>query len=122
MKLKGSLGCSDHELVVLETFTALRRAHSKLPILDFRKADLGLFRDLLGKVPGNKALEKRETPESWLILKKEEVRQNHQEASLDEQGAPGQSQTQKESWQRVEARTGSLRGAQWNCLSYQRSC
>ncbi|PKU46491.1 rna-directed dna polymerase from mobile element jockey- hypothetical protein [Limosa lapponica baueri] len=46
---------------------------------------------------------------------KEEVGQKHQEACMDEQGAPGQSQTQKGSLQRVEARTGSLRGIQRYC-------
>ncbi|GAB0189120.1 hypothetical protein GRJ2_001377300 [Grus japonensis] len=48
VKLKGSLGCSDHEMV---DFRAARRAHSKLTTLDFRRADFGLFRDLLGRVP-----------------------------------------------------------------------
>ncbi|GAB0178237.1 mitochondrial enolase superfamily member 1 [Grus japonensis] len=43
---------------------------------------------------------------------KEEVRQKHQEACVDEEGAPGQTQTQKERLQRLEARAGSLRGIQ----------
>lgn len=89
VKLKDSLGCSDHELVAFETLTAVRRAHRKLPILDFRKADLGVFRDFLGKIPGNKSLKERDAPESCLILQnrcpisgamypnKEEVRKNH---------------------------------------------
>jgi len=50
---------------------------------------------------------------------KEEVRQKCQEACMGEQGAPGQTQTQKGSLQRVEARTGSLGGIQMNCLSSQ---
>ena len=33
---------------------------------------------------------------------------------MDEQGAPRQTQTQKGSLQRLEARTGSLRGIQRN--------
>ena len=52
---------------------------------------------------------------------KEEVRQKHQEACMDEQGAPGQAQTQTGSLQRVEARTGSLGGIERNCLSSQGS-
>ncbi|GAB0176047.1 nucleoside diphosphate kinase 6 [Grus japonensis] len=47
VKLKGSLGCSDHEMVEFKILRAARRAHSKLTTLDFRKADFGLFRDLL---------------------------------------------------------------------------
>jgi len=48
---------------------------------------------------------------------KEEVRQKHQEACMDEQGAPGQPPTQKESLQRMDARTGSLGGTQRCCPS-----
>ncbi|GAB0184987.1 hypothetical protein GRJ2_000964000 [Grus japonensis] len=58
--LKGSLGCSDHEIVEFSILSAARRAHIKLTTLDFRRADFadfGLFRDLLGRVPWDKALE-----------------------------------------------------------------
>ncbi|KFQ40129.1 hypothetical protein N332_13281, partial [Mesitornis unicolor] len=37
--------------------------------LDFRRANFRLFRDLLGKVLWDKALEGREAQESWLIFK-----------------------------------------------------
>jgi len=50
---------------------------------------------------------------------KEEVRQKHREACMDEQVAPEQTQTRKGSLQRVEARTGSLGEAHRNCLSSQ---
>ncbi|KAK4828314.1 hypothetical protein QYF61_025326 [Mycteria americana] len=49
VKLKGSLGCSDHEMVEFKILRAARRAHSKLTTLDFRRADFGLFKDLLGR-------------------------------------------------------------------------
>jgi len=48
---------------------------------------------------------------------REEVRQKHQEACMDEQGAPAQTPAQKGSHKRVEARTGSLAGTQRNCPS-----
>ncbi|GAB0180275.1 hypothetical protein GRJ2_000492800 [Grus japonensis] len=51
VKLKGSLGCSNHEMVEFRILRAVRRAHSKLTTLDFRRADFGLFRDLLGRIP-----------------------------------------------------------------------
>ncbi|GAB0181373.1 hypothetical protein GRJ2_000602600 [Grus japonensis] len=51
VKLKGSHGCSDHEMVEFEILRAVRRVHSKLTALDFRGADFALFRDLLGRVP-----------------------------------------------------------------------
>jgi len=62
VKLKGSFGCSDHEMVKFKLLRAARRAHSKLTTLDFRTADFGLFRDLLGRVPWDKALEGRGAP------------------------------------------------------------
>ncbi|GAB0186969.1 mitochondrial enolase superfamily member 1 [Grus japonensis] len=66
VKLKGSHGCSDHEMVELKILRAPRRAHSKLATLDFRRADFGLFRDLLGRGPWVKALEGRGVQESRL--------------------------------------------------------
>ncbi|GAB0208028.1 hypothetical protein GRJ2_003268500 [Grus japonensis] len=69
MKLKGSLGCSDHEMVEFRILRAARRALSKLPTLDFSRADFGLFRDLLGRIPWDKAPEGRGAPDSWLIFK-----------------------------------------------------
>ncbi|GAB0176260.1 mitochondrial enolase superfamily member 1 [Grus japonensis] len=69
VKLKGSLGCSDHKMVEFRILRAARRAHSKLTTLDFRRADFGLFRDLLGRIPWDKALEGRGAQDSWLIFK-----------------------------------------------------
>ncbi|PKU33078.1 glycerol kinase [Limosa lapponica baueri] len=69
VKIRGSLGCSDHEMMEFKTLKAARRAHSKLTTLNFRRADFGLFRDLLGRVPWDKALEGRGAQESWLIFK-----------------------------------------------------
>ncbi|GAB0179465.1 hypothetical protein GRJ2_000411800 [Grus japonensis] len=69
MKLKGSLGCSDHEMVEFRILRTARRARSKLATLDFRRADFGLFRDLLGRVPWDKALEGRGAQDSWLVFK-----------------------------------------------------
>ncbi|GAB0179998.1 mitochondrial enolase superfamily member 1 [Grus japonensis] len=65
VKLKSSLGCSDHEVVEFKILRAVRRAHSKLATLDFRRADSGLFRDLLGRVPWDKALKGRGPEESY---------------------------------------------------------
>ena len=67
VKLKGSLGCSDLEKVDFRTLRAARRAHSKLTTLGFRRADFGLFRGLLSRVPWDKDLEGEGPQESWLI-------------------------------------------------------
>ncbi|GAB0210007.1 hypothetical protein GRJ2_003466500 [Grus japonensis] len=69
VKLKGSLGCSDHEMVEFRILRAARRAHRKLTTLDFRRAGFGLSRDLLGRIPWDKALEGRGAQDSWLIFK-----------------------------------------------------
>ena len=132
VRLKGSLGHSDHEIVEFKILRTARRTHSKLTTLEFRRADFGLLRDLLGRIPWDKALEGRGTsrklvniqgsaPPSSSNASQKEVRQKCQEACLDEQRAPGQTQAQKGSLQRVKARTGSLGGIQRNCPSSQGS-
>uniref|UniRef100_A0A8B9PGQ4 Reverse transcriptase domain-containing protein n=1 Tax=Apteryx owenii TaxID=8824 RepID=A0A8B9PGQ4_APTOW len=45
------------------------RALSKIATLDFRRANFGLFRDLLRGIPWVRALEGRGVQESWLIFK-----------------------------------------------------
>ena len=69
VKLKGSLGCSDHEIAELMILRAPKSVHSRLAALDIRRADFDLFGDSLGRVPWNKSLEGREAQESWLIFK-----------------------------------------------------
>ena len=69
MKLKDSLGSSDHNAVEFKIHGAARKLHGKLSALDFKKADFGLFRDLMGKVPWEAALEGRGAQESWSTFK-----------------------------------------------------
>lgn len=66
-KVKGSLGCSDHEVV---EFRILRsKVRSTITTLDFRRADFGLFRDLLEKVPWNNGTGEKTVQESWLLFR-----------------------------------------------------
>jgi len=69
VKLKGSLGCSGHEMMEFKILRAARRVCSKLTTLDFRRADSSPFRDLLSRVPLDKALKGRGAQEIWLIFK-----------------------------------------------------
>ncbi|PKU41564.1 glycerol kinase [Limosa lapponica baueri] len=69
VKLTDSLDCSDHEMVEFKIIRAARKAHTKIATLDFRREDFSLFRDLLGRVPWDKALKGRGAQESWLIFK-----------------------------------------------------
>jgi len=69
VKVKGSLGCSDHKMVELRILRAARQVHRRLTTLDFRRADFGLLWDLLGRIPWDKALEGRGAQESWSLFK-----------------------------------------------------
>ncbi|PKU28468.1 glycerol kinase [Limosa lapponica baueri] len=104
VKLKGRLGCSDHEMLEFKILRASRRVRSKLTTFDFRRADIGLLKDLLGRVTWEKVLEGRGAQGSWLVFKehllqaqeqcipRKKVRRKSQEACMDEQGPPGQAQ------------------------------
>lgn len=50
MKLKDSLGCSDHEMLEIKFLRVSKRVCSKITALDFSRADFHLFRELLGRV------------------------------------------------------------------------
>jgi len=69
VKVKGSLGCSDHEMVEFKILRAARRVRSKLAALNIKTADFGLLRNLLGRIPWDKALEGRGAQENWSIFK-----------------------------------------------------
>ncbi|GAB0183528.1 hypothetical protein GRJ2_000818100 [Grus japonensis] len=45
------------------------RAISRITTLGFRRANFGLFKDLLGRIPRVRALEGREVQESWSVFK-----------------------------------------------------
>ena len=65
VKIKGSLGCSDNEMVeVVRILRGGRRVNSKLTIQAFGAAGFGVFKGLLGKVLWSKALEARRAQES----------------------------------------------------------
>lgn len=53
------------EIVGYKILRAERRVHSKISSLDFRRADYGLVKDLLGRIPWDKALEWRGMQGSW---------------------------------------------------------
>ncbi|GAB0189140.1 mitochondrial enolase superfamily member 1 [Grus japonensis] len=57
VKVGGSLGCSDYEMVEFRILCGRSRAVSRVTTPDFRKANFGLFKDLLGRIPWVRALE-----------------------------------------------------------------
>jgi len=69
VKVGGSLGSSDHEVVEFRIEHGGSRAISRIKTLDFRRANFGLFKDLLGRIPWVRALKGRGVQESWLLYK-----------------------------------------------------
>ncbi|GAB0204057.1 hypothetical protein GRJ2_002871300 [Grus japonensis] len=69
VKLGGSLGCSDHEMVEFRILRGRSRAISRITTLDFRRANFGLCKDLLGRIPWVRALEGKGVQEIWSIFK-----------------------------------------------------
>lgn len=69
VKLKSSLGCSDHKMVQFRIQRTVRMEHNKLATLDFGRADFVLFRGLAGRVSWDKSLEGRGTQKSCLMFK-----------------------------------------------------
>ncbi|GAB0208304.1 mitochondrial enolase superfamily member 1 [Grus japonensis] len=57
VKVGDSLGCSDHEMVEFRILRGRSGAESRITTLDFRRANSGLFKDLLGRIPWVKVLE-----------------------------------------------------------------
>lgn len=47
MKVGGDLGCSDHEMPEFRILRGGSRTKIRITALDFRRADIGLFRDWL---------------------------------------------------------------------------
>ncbi|GAB0209097.1 hypothetical protein GRJ2_003375400 [Grus japonensis] len=69
VKVGGSLGCSDHEMVEFRILRGRSRTMSRITTLDFRRANFGLFKDLLGRIPWDRALEGKGAQESWSVSK-----------------------------------------------------
>jgi len=63
VKVVGSLGCNDHEM------GEFRILHGRIKTLEFRRANFGLFKELLGGIPWVWALESRGVQESWSLFK-----------------------------------------------------
>jgi len=59
VKVGGSLGCSDHEMVEFRILRGGSRAVSRITTLDLRRANFGLFKHLREGVPWVRALEGR---------------------------------------------------------------
>ena len=59
VKVGSSLACSDHKMVEFRILHGGSRAISRIKTLEFRRANLGIFKDLLGVISWARALEGR---------------------------------------------------------------
>jgi len=50
VKAGGRFGCSDHEMVNFRILGGGSRAISRIKTLDFRRANFGLFKEVLGGI------------------------------------------------------------------------
>lgn len=66
-KVGGSLGCNDNEIVEFRLLSGGSTINS-ITTLDFGRANVGLFGDLLGEIQV-RDLEGRGVPETWSVFK-----------------------------------------------------
>lgn len=69
MRVKSSLFCTKHGTVKFKILRGVSNTYSRITTLDFPRADFGLFRDLLGRIPYETALKGKGAQENWLIIK-----------------------------------------------------
>jgi len=69
VKTGGRLGCSDHEIVEFRILHLGSRVISRIKILDFKRANFGLFKELLAGILCVRALEGRGVQECSSLFK-----------------------------------------------------
>ncbi|KAF1501108.1 hypothetical protein FQV17_0014956, partial [Megadyptes antipodes antipodes] len=74
----GRLGLSDHEMVEFSILGEVRRGASKTATMNFRRADFGLFRTLVERVPWETVLKGKGVQEGWTFFKKEVLKAQEQ--------------------------------------------
>ena len=95
--ISGSLGCSNSEIMKFKILKGMRKESSKVQTLDFRQAEFGLFRELVGVIPREAALKGevaqgsrqdfKDPPSTRAVcLNMQENEQIYEEPSLTKQG------------------------------------
>ncbi|KAK4810854.1 hypothetical protein QYF61_008826 [Mycteria americana] len=74
----GRLGHSDHEMIEFSILGEVRNVVSRTATLDFRRADFGLFRGLVDRVPGEAVLKGKGVQEGWTFFRKEILKAQEQ--------------------------------------------
>ena len=74
----GCLGLSNHEMIEFLILGEVRRGVSKTTTMDFRRADFGLFRTLVERVPGERGQRGPGRLEGWTFFKEEVLKAQEQ--------------------------------------------
>ncbi|KAK4807164.1 hypothetical protein QYF61_024284 [Mycteria americana] len=74
----GRLGHSDHEMIEFLILGKVKRMVSRTATLDLRRADFGLFRGLVDRVPWEAVLKGKGVQEGWTFFKKEVLKAQEQ--------------------------------------------
>jgi len=68
MMVGGHLGHSHHEMIEFMIPEEVRRGLSRTAALDFQRADFGLFKRLVGRVPWEAVLKGKGVQEGWTFF------------------------------------------------------
>jgi len=67
----GYFGLSNHKMIEFSVHGEVKRGASKITTIDFRRADFGLFRTLVERVPWERVLKGKGVQEGWTLFKEE---------------------------------------------------
>ncbi|PKU40554.1 rna-directed dna polymerase from mobile element jockey-like [Limosa lapponica baueri] len=74
----GHLGYRDREMIEFLILREVRRGVSRTAIMDFQRADFGLFKSLLDRVPWEAALKGKGVQEGWTFFREEVLKAQQQ--------------------------------------------
>jgi len=76
--VRGCFGLSNHEMTEFLVHDKVKRRASKTTTMDFRRADFGLFRSLVERVPGERVLKGKGVQAGWTFFKVEVLKTQEQ--------------------------------------------
>jgi len=74
----GRLGLSDHETTEFSVRGEVKRRANKTTTMDFQRANFGLFRTLVERVPWKTVLKGKRIQEGWAFFKEEVLKAQEQ--------------------------------------------
>jgi len=76
--LRGHLGLGNHEMLEFLVRGEVKRGASKTSTMDFRRADFGLFRTLVERVPWERVLKGKGVHAGWTFFQEEVLKAQEQ--------------------------------------------